>query len=155
MEDLDLTELVADAVNDASVSAPEHRFVSDLPPHPVRVRGDRVRLQQLVANLLGNARMHTPPGSTVTTSVARRVEDGRPVTVVEIRDDGPGIPAEIMPNLFGRFVRADKARSREMGSSGLGLAIVKSIVEAHRGTVTAVSRPGRTVFCVRLPDAPM
>jgi two-component system sensor histidine kinase TrcS len=58
-----------------------------------------------------------------------------------------------MPNLFGRFVRADKARSREMGSSGLGLAIVASVIEAHGGKVTAESRPGRTVFTVLLPGA--
>lgn len=70
-----------------------------------------------------------------------------------VSDDGPGIPEEIMPNLFGRFVRADKARSRDMGCSGLGLAIVASIVEAHRGVVSADSRPGRTTFTVRLPAA--
>lgn len=151
IEDVDLAELVADAVNDAAVSAPDHHFVGDVPPSAVRVPGDRARLQQTVANLLGNARMHAPPGTTVTTSLALQVEAGRPVAVLEVSDDGPGIPAEIMPNLFGRFVRADKARSREMGSSGLGLAIVAAIVEAHHGTVGATSRPGRTVFTVRIP----
>ncbi|MCW1957677.1 MAG: HAMP domain-containing histidine kinase [Mycobacterium sp.] len=145
---LDLCDLVADAVNDAAVTAPEHRFASDLPEHPVVLRGDRVRLQQLVANLLANARIHTPAGTTVTASV---VDHGPAAVELTVADDGPGIPASIMPNLFGRFVRADKARSREMGSSGLGLAIVASIVEAHGGTVTAESVPGRTVFTVLLP----
>lgn len=154
IEDFDMCELVADAVNDATVTAPEHHFEADLPDHPVWVRGDRARLQQLVANLLGNARMHTPPGTTVTTALGRRMADGRPMVLLEVADDGPGIPEAIMPNLFGRFVRADKARSREMGSSGLGLAIVASVVEAHGGTVRADSRPGRTVFTVLLPGAP-
>ena len=151
LEDLDLCGLVADAVNDAIVTAPGHRFVTALPDHPMWVRGDRVRLQQLVANLLGNARMHTPEGVTVTVGVAK---DGEDTVELTVADDGPGIPAAIMPNLFGRFVRADKARSREMGSSGLGLAIVASIVEAHGGTVTADSVPGRTVFTVLLPATP-
>jgi two-component system sensor histidine kinase TrcS len=148
VERLDICDLVADAVNDATVTGPDHRFVSNLPEHPVVVSGDRARLQQLVANLLANARTHTPAGTTVTASVIDRGPDAVEVTVA---DEGPGIPAAIMPNLFGRFVRADKARSREMGSSGLGLAIVASIVEAHGGKVTAESVPGRTVFTVLLP----
>lgn len=152
IEDVDICDLVADAVNDAAVTAPGHHFVSDLPDQPVWVRGDRVRLQQVVANLLGNARIHTPEGVTVTAAVAAPIGDGSTVELT-VSDDGPGIPAAIMPNLFGRFVRADKGRSREMGSSGLGLAIVASIVEAHAGTVTAESVPGRTVFTVRLPAA--
>lgn len=149
IEEVDLCDVVAHAVNDAAVSAPGHRFHADLPDGPARVFGDRARLQQLIANLLGNARVHTPAGVAVTTSV--RMSDNAVELVVS--DDGPGIPEEIMPNLFGRFVRADKGRSREMGCSGLGLAIVASIVEAHRGVVSVDSRPGRTTFTVRLPAA--
>ncbi len=154
VEDIDICDLVADAVNDAAVTAPDHRFVSDLPEHPVWIRGDRVRLQQLIANLLANARIHTPAGVTVTASVSTVPGPGAGTVEVAVIDNGPGIPEAIMPSLFGRFVRADKARSREMGSSGLGLAIVASIVEAHGGTVTVESRPGRTVFTVRLPAVP-
>lgn len=150
-DDVDLAELVADAVNDAAVSAPDHRFVTAVPEHAVPVRGDRARLQQLVANLLRNAAMHTPPGVMVTAALTTCRRDGRPTAVLEIIDNGPGIPEEIMPTLFGRFVRADKARSREMGSSGLGLAIVASVVEAHHGSVSVASKPGRTVFTVLLP----
>ena len=150
VEDLDLCDVVADAVNDAAVSAPEHHFTIDLPDEAIWVRGDRARLHQLLANLLGNARVHTPPGVTVITSLTTG-SDGWVDLVVT--DDGPGIPEEIMPNLFGRFVRADKSRSRDLGCSGLGLAIVLAIVEAHGGTVTAQSRPGRTEFRVRLPAA--
>ena len=153
-DDVDVCDLVADAVNDVAVTAPDHTFGTDLPDHPVWVRGDRVRLQQLVANLLSNARMHTPEGVTVTASVGSAAAPDDAMVELTISDDGPGIPETILPNLFGRFVRADKARSREMGSSGLGLAIVASIVDAHGGTVTADSRPGRTAFTVWLPAAP-
>jgi two-component system sensor histidine kinase TrcS len=148
LEDLDLCDVIADTVNDAAVTAPDHHFLLDLPDHAIWVRGDRARLHQLLANLLGNARVHTPPGVTVSTSLTTG-RDGHVELIVT--DDGPGIPEEIMPNLFGRFVRADKSRSRDLGCSGLGLAIVLSIVEAHGGTVTAQSRPGRTQFTVRLP----
>ncbi len=154
LEDLDICDLVADAVNDAAVAGPDHHFVADLPGHPLWVRGDRVRLQQLLANLLTNARIHTPPGTTVTAAAASLAGAGSPMVEVTISDDGPGIPEAVLPNLFGRFVRADKARSREMGSTGLGLAIVASIVDAHNGEVFAESHPGRTVFTVRFPAAP-
>lgn len=151
VEDVDLCDLVAHAVNDAAVSAPDHTFAVDLPDRAVWLRGDRARLHQLVANLLANAGIHTPAGVTVTTAVSMR---GAPVVELSVRDDGPGIPEEIRPNLFGRFVRADKGRSRESGSTGLGLAIVASIVEAHHGQVEVESRPGRTVFTVLLPVDP-
>lgn len=154
IEEVDLCGVVADAVNDAAVAGPEHRYVAELPDYPVWVRGDRARLQQVILNLLSNARMHTPPGVTVTTAVSMAGEPGRSTVVLEVRDNGPGIPEAIVPYLFGRFVRADKDRSREMGSSGLGLAIVASVVEAHQGTVSVRSRPGQTVFTVRLPAAP-
>lgn len=151
VEHLDICDLTADAVNDATVSFPDHRFLVNLPAEPVWVDGDRARLQQVLANLLSNAAIHTPAGVSVTASVQTRRRAGEPEIVVTVSDDGPGIPDEIMPNLFGRFVRADKGRSRELGCSGLGLAIVLSIVEAHGGTVAVESRPGRTLFTVVLP----
>jgi two-component system sensor histidine kinase TrcS len=147
LEPLDLCALVADAVNDIAVTAPDHRFLAELPAEPVWIHGDRARLHQTVGNLLTNARIHTPDGVTVTTAI-RNLPDSVELTVV---DDGPGIPAEILPDLFGRFVRADRSRSREMESSGLGLAIVASIIKAHGGAVRVESRPGRTVFRVQLP----
>jgi two-component system sensor histidine kinase TrcS len=154
IDDIDMCDLIADAVQDAAVTAPEHHFVVDLPDQPIWARGDRVRLHQLLANLLGNARVHTPSGTTVTTTLRSRANGGVPSIEIAVGDDGPGIPADVLPHLFDRFVRADKARSREMGSTGLGLAIVRSIVEAHNGTVSVESSPGRTVFMVRLPATP-
>ncbi|BBY27822.1 sensor histidine kinase [Mycolicibacterium sediminis] len=147
MEVVDLCMLVADAVNDVAVTSPDHRFVAELSDDPVWVRGDDARLHQVVTNLLTNARNHTSPGVTVTTTV-RSDPDGVTLSVV---DDGAGIDPEILPHLFGRFVRASASRSRATNSTGLGLAIVASIVAAHEGTVTADSGGGRTEFSVRLP----
>lgn len=146
MEPVDLCALVADAINDVVVTAPDHRYLAELPDDPAWVCGDHPALHQVVANLLANARDHTPPGTSVTTTL-RAYSD---VVELTVADDGPGIDPEIMPDLFGRFVRANKARSREMNNTGLGLAIVKSITEVHGGTVSAESQIGQTEFLVRL-----
>ncbi|MGV0780539.1 sensor histidine kinase [Mycolicibacterium peregrinum] len=148
-DDIDLSDLVVDAINDVAVGAPEHHWVAELPDDPLWVRGDLARLHQVISNLLTNARIHTPPGVTVAIALTEAGEFAE----LTVTDDGPGIDAELLPNLFGRFVRADKSRSRELGSTGLGLAIVASIVEAHQGTVAVASKPGRTVFTVRIPLA--
>ena len=150
-DDVDLADLVVNAVNDAAVAAPTHQWAKDLPDEPVWVRGDHARLHQLVSNLLSNARLHTPPGVTVTTAITRRrtVAEGAYVELT-VADDGPGIDADLLPRLFQRFVRADTSRANGSGI-GLGLAIVSSIVKAHHGSVTAESADGRTVFRVRLP----
>ncbi|ANW67108.1 two-component sensor histidine kinase [Mycobacterium sp. djl-10] len=150
--DVNLSELVVDAVNDAAVSAPGHLWHTAVPDDPVWVRGDQARLHQTLANLLSNARVHTPDGTTVRTVLTTgRTEDGADYTELTVSDDGTGIDAELLPHLFERFVRADKSRSRESGSFGLGLSIAASIVEAHGGTITAESRSGRTTFEIRLP----
>jgi two-component system OmpR family sensor kinase len=147
-EPVDLTAMVVDAVSDAHVAGPEHRWQLDLPDEPVSVTGDAHRLHQVLANLLANARVHTPPSTTVTTRLAP-VAGGVELSVT---DDGPGVPAELQPEVFERFARGDSSRSRAHGSTGLGLAIVAAVVEAHHGEVAVASRPGRTVFTVRLPE---
>jgi two-component system, OmpR family, sensor histidine kinase TrcS len=150
-EDVDLGDLVIDAVNDAAVAAPTHRWVKHLPDEPVWVRGDRDRLHQLVSNLLTNGWVHTPPGVTVTTGIAcRRSENGEPYAELTVANDGPDIDPDLLPHLFERFVRAKNSPSDGSGN-GLGLAIVASIVKAHEGSVTAESTDGRTAFRVRLP----
>lgn len=152
-EDVDLNDLVTNAVSDIAVSAPGHHWVTVLTDDPIWVSADRARLHQLVTNLLMNAVDHTPPGTTVTTTVSRAVDATGPARAkLTVHDDGPGIPAELMPHLFDRFVRADKARSRTLGNLGLGLAIVQSIAQAHNGTVSARSAPGATTFTVVLPE---
>ena len=156
--DVDVTELVVDAVNDAAVSAPTHHWPTRVPDGAVWVRADRAQLHQALANLLSNARVHTPAGTTVTTSIATGRGDadvfgGEPFVAMTVADDGPGIDAAVLPHLFGRFVRADTSRSRETGSFGLGLSIAASIVESHGGTISAESRSGSTSFTIRLHAA--
>jgi two-component system OmpR family sensor kinase len=146
-EEVDLTRLVLDAVSDARVAGPDHRWQLDLPEEPLSVVGDEHALHQVIANLLANARTHTPAGTTVRATV--HGEDCE--AVVEVADDGPGIPSEVLPGIFERFVRADDSRPAGSGSSGLGLAIVRAIVRGHAGTVSVDSTPGATVFRVRLP----
>ncbi|MET7751524.1 HAMP domain-containing sensor histidine kinase [Micromonospora sp. NPDC005367] len=147
-EPVDLTALVVDAVSDAHVAGPEHRWQLDLPDEPLTISGDTARLHQVVANLLANARVHTPPGTTVTTTLRAEPD----AAVFGVADDGPGIPESLQAEIFERFARGDSSRSRGNGSTGLGLAIVAAVVEAHHGTVSVRSRPGRTVFTVRLPN---
>jgi two-component system OmpR family sensor kinase len=146
-EQVDLSRLVVDTVSDAHIAGPRHAWRLDLPPDPVVITGDTQRLHQVLANLLSNARTHTPPGTTVTTGLA--VHDGQ--VVLTVADDGPGIPPEVLPEAFERFAKADTSRSRNAGSTGLGLAIVAAVVAAHDGTVGVTSVPGDTVFTVRLP----
>jgi two-component system OmpR family sensor kinase len=146
---VDLTALVMDVVSDAHAAGAAHRWRVDLPGVAVLVPGDGSRLHQVLANLLANVRMHTPEGTTATTRL--RTEDGW--AVLEVTDDGPGIPGELLEEVFERFARGDSSRSRTSGSTGLGLAIVQAVVTGHGGTVTVSSDPGRTVFTVRLPHA--
>ena len=144
---VDLARLCADVVSDAHAAGPDHRWNLDVPGEPVLVPGDDARLHQVVANLLANARVHTPPGSSVTLSL----DAGRDAAVLRVADDGPGIPAELQSEVFERFARADASRSHKDGSTGLGLAIVSAVVRAHHGSIALESVPGRSVFTVRLP----
>jgi two-component system OmpR family sensor kinase len=147
--DVDLTLLAVDATSDAHVAAPAHRWRVDVPDGAVLVPGDAARLHQVVANLLTNVRTHTPEGTTAT--VRLRVDGG--TAVLQVIDDGPGIPPDLQAHVFERFARGDASRSRAAGSTGLGLAIVEAVISAHDGTVAVESRPGRTAFTVRLPGA--
>ncbi|GAB4096768.1 HAMP domain-containing sensor histidine kinase [Brachybacterium horti] len=146
-EEVDLGEIALESVMDARATAREHRVDVHVPDAPVTVRGDARQLTQVIVNLLSNARKHTPAGTHV--SVRLRVEGER--AVLEVEDDGPGIDPEILPDVFSRFTRADRARSGSENTTGLGLSIVRAIAEAHGGTVEVASRPGRTVFTLSLP----
>jgi two-component system OmpR family sensor kinase len=170
-EPVDLTRLAIDVTSDARAAAAGHRWQLELPDEPVWVRGDEHRLHQVLANLLSNAARHTPDGTTVSVRLAtmppvparpprppRPAQPGpgsapdAPGTVqVTVTDDGPGIPAELQPTLFERFVRGDSSRSRTAGSTGLGLAIVDAVTAAHHGQVAVTSVPGRTQFTITLP----
>lgn len=112
------------------------------------VLGDVDRLQQVIANLVDNASRLTPAGGRVTVRLA--AEDGH--AVIQVLDDGPGIPETALPHLFERFYRAEASRDRSTGGAGLGLAIVSAIVRAHAGTIEAANRPeGGSVFTMRFP----
>lgn len=151
VSDVELTELVVNAVSDAQVAGPDHEWAVQVPEGAVMARIDRHRVHQVVVNLLANARTHTPPGTTVETTLT---SDGTHA-VLTIDDNGPGIPESIRATLFERFTRADTARARSAGgtsSTGLGLAIVEAVVTAHQGTVAASESPtGGARFTVRLP----
>jgi two-component system, OmpR family, sensor kinase len=176
-ETVDLSRLAIDVTSDARVARREHHWRLDLPSDPVLVRGDEHRLHQVLANLMSNAGKHTPPGSTVSVAlrvdqapgpggrsapdremVERGVRPAAPRVELSITDDGPGIPSELLPDLFERFTRADTSRARDRDtagkSTGLGLAIVDAVVMAHGGSITVTSRPGRTRFAIYLPLLP-
>lgn len=146
-EPVDLSLLVMDVTDDAHAASPDHRWELDLPPEPVEVTGDRDPLHQVVANLLANARTHTPPGTRVLTSLRR--EGG--VVHLSVSDDGPGIPQSLQAEVFERFTRGDASRARASGSTGLGLSIVAAVARTHGGDVAIASRPGATTFTVTLP----
>jgi two-component system OmpR family sensor kinase len=144
---VDLSALLVDAVSDARAAGPDHEWRVELPDEPVVVLGDAARLHQVVANLLANARVHTPAGTVVTASLARHGD----AVELQVVDDGPGIDPALLPTIFERFARGDSSRSRSAGSTGLGLAIVHGVVAAHGGDVRVQSAPASTAFTVRLP----
>ena len=146
-EHVDLSLLAVDAVSDAHVAGPDHQWELDLPEEPVLVTGDAARLHQVLTNLLANARVHTGAGTIVTTRLSAEPTEN----VLQVIDNGPGIPTALQSEVFERFARGDTSRSRKGGSTGLGLAIVSAVVKAHNGTITVDSSPGHTEFTVRLP----
>ena len=144
---VDLEALVRDAVADARVADPS-RVISVRVAAPLIVDGDSMRLQQVLANLLRNALVHTPSGTPV--EVALHSESGS--ALIDVIDHGRGIPESQRAAIFQRFHRADPARSGDQGGSGLGLSIVAAVVSAHDGTITVNSTPGGgATFTVAVP----
>jgi two-component system OmpR family sensor kinase len=146
---VNLAAVVRDAVTDSQAIDADHP-ITVVGSDSVRVNGDEQRLTQVVANLLANARTHTPKGTTVTVTL--RENDGQ--VVMDVIDDGPGLPEKDAEKLFERFYRIDSSRSRASGGAGLGLAIVAAIVAAHDGTIEAGNEEGRGArVTVTLPVA--
>jgi two-component system OmpR family sensor kinase len=144
---VDLTALAEDAVTDAR-TVDRDRLITLRAPAPVLVLGDERSLRQVLANLLTNARVHTPPRAPVHVDVERVGDRARLV----VADEGPGINDDDRRRIFERFYRADPSRSRERGGSGLGLSIVAAVVSAHGGTVEVTNRDaGGAAFSVELP----
>lgn len=147
----DLAELVATTADQMSLLAEDKRIsvVCDSSTR-VMIEGDRARLKQVVVNLLDNAIKYTPNGGRIKLKIAQ--EDGN--AVLDVADDGIGIPPEALPHVFKRFFRVDGSRSREQGGAGLGLSIVKSICDAHGARVEVSSTPGQgSRFRIRQPLA--
>jgi two-component system OmpR family sensor kinase len=149
-EPVDLSGIVSDAIADARAVDPD-RPIELTSEGPLSVLGDELRLRQLLANLLDNARTHTPPGTAVTVSLSRSDD----TATIEVADRGPGMTGKEASRVFERFYRGDPSRSRASGGTGLGLSIASAIVEAHAGRISVVSSPGRgAAFVVSIPVAP-
>lgn len=170
LDEVDLVVLAADAVHDVNVRDPARRVRLATPDGPVRVVGDEHRLRQVTINLVTNAVKHTAAGTPVTVTVAARPLhklNGTPTAtagasldglaeaaMLEVRDEGEGIPPGAAPLVFDRFYRVDSARSRRNGGTGLGLAITAAILEAHNGRIDLHTTPGTgATFRVLLPLA--
>jgi two-component system sensor histidine kinase KdpD len=140
----DVEDLVLVTLDDIENDLTRHRVSVGIAPGLPLVRMDFVLMQQVLTNLLLNAAVHTPPGTTVHVSAA--MEGG--ALVLSVADNGPGLPTEALPQLFEKFYRAPAAPA---GGTGLGLAIVKGYAEAQGGQVKAQNRPeGGAIFTVRL-----
>jgi two-component system OmpR family sensor kinase len=151
---VDLLALAADAVQDARVVDGDREIMLSVRGGSAFiVIGDEVRLRQVIGNLVNNALRHTPAGTPVEVIMRSGRLGDAPAAVLEVTDEGPGMPAEQAERVFERFYRADPARSR--GGTGLGLAIVAGLVEAHGGEVSVETAPGEgATFRVLLPLDP-
>jgi two-component system OmpR family sensor kinase len=146
---IDLGHLTGEVTADAQVTHPDRAISFLAPVGRISIVGDEGRVRQAVQNLVTNAATHTPPSTVVKVSVTR--EEGE--AVVEVVDDGPGIPAEELPHLFERFYRIDHSRARSQGGgTGLGLSIVAAVAEAHGGRAEVESSFGAgACFRLRFP----
>lgn len=150
-ESIDLVPLLNEALALFSSDNTQHVFHINVPSSPLSVRADADRIQQVLANLLSNAVKFSPNGGTIRVE-AQQQED---FAVVKISDEGIGIVAEMIPQLFRKFFRVDNAATRKIGGTGLGLALVKQIIEAHGGQVWVESKQGEgSSFSFSLPVAP-
>jgi two-component system sensor histidine kinase KdpD len=142
----DVEDLVQVTLDDIEHDLTRHQISVEVAPDLPVIRMDFVLMQQVLTNLLLNAAAHTPPGTSVYLTAAMEGEE----LVLKVADNGPGLPAEALQQIFEKFYRAPAAPA---GGTGLGLAIVKGFVEAQGGQVGAQNRPeGGSVFTVRLPS---
>src|SRR5688572_27175068 len=148
---IELAAVVLSAVETSrpAIEAARHQLDIGLPARPLIVDADFVRIAQVIANLLNNAAKYTDAGGHIALTVRGEASDA----VISVRDDGVGIPAELLPRVFDMFAQVDRNLDRAQGGLGIGLALAKSLVEMHGGTIEARSEgPGRgSEFIVRLP----
>jgi len=153
-QSVDLASVIESAleVSRPSINSHKHRIDVKLPATPVYLDGDPVRLAQIFSNLLNNAAKYTPEGGRI--SVISEIDGNR--VLVRIRDNGCGIPADLLPHVFDLFTQANRSLARSEGGLGIGLTLVRDLVEKHGGTVEALSDgPGEgSEFIVGLPVLP-
>jgi PAS domain S-box-containing protein len=151
-EPLDLAEAVRAAAeaSEPMMGAAAHRLELDLPGEPLRVDADPLRIAQVLANLLNNAAKYTPDGGRIALSLSREGERA----LIRVRDTGIGIPAEMLPRVFEKFVQVPGAVNRSLGGLGIGLSLARTLVELHGGTIEAKSDgEGKgSEFVVSLPE---
>ena len=150
LEPVDLSHVIEESVASARAAGPDHPITTDV-PSDLYVLGDNKRIHQALANLLANARTHTPAGTAIEVS-ARNTENEISISV---KDSGPGLSESDQERIFERFFRIDPSRARHSGEgSGLGLSIVDAVMKAHGGTVTVSSQPGNgATFTLHFPIA--
>jgi two-component system OmpR family sensor kinase len=140
MEPVDVSTLIKEAVASAQAAGPDHEIAVELPEDEVFVLGDSLRVHQVIANLLANARTHTPAGTKIVVR-AKQDDSG---TYVSVSDNGPGLSVESQAKIFERFYRADPSRVRNgVEGTGLGLSIVDAVMQAHGGNVSVESELGK------------
>ena len=148
---VDVAALARRGVDDIQLAHAQHPIVYQGPESPLMVIGDAVRLEQVVQNLISNAIKYSPQGGPITVVVIRRSDN----VYISVSDRGIGIPAEDLPNLFGRFYRARNVEAQHISGMGIGLFVVKQIVTLHGGTVEVTSTEGEgSTFTISLPLAP-
>jgi two-component system OmpR family sensor kinase len=148
MEPVDLSHVIEESVASARAAGPDHPISTNIPAD-LYVLGDSKRIHQALANLLANARTHTPSGTAIEVSAS--TDDSE--TTISVKDNGPGLSSEDQDRIFERFFRADPSRARHSGEgSGLGLSIVDAVMKAHGGTVSVQSKPGEgATFTLHFP----
>ena len=135
-EPVDLNTLIVEVVASARAAGPDHLIDLNLPPEELFVLGDSRRIHQVVANLLANARTHTPLGTKINVTARQILAE----VIIEVADNGPGLSKSDQERIFERFFRADPARVRHSGEgSGLGLSIIDAVMKAHGGYVSVKS----------------
>jgi len=148
-EPVDLEYLINEVVASARAAGPDHPITVEIPDGDNFVLGDAIRIHQAVANLLANARTHTPSGTEINVSVHHQESE----VSLTVADLGPGLSESDQAKIFERFYRADKSRARTKGEgSGLGLSIVDAVMKAHGGSVSVASKLGQgCAFTLHFP----
>ena len=148
---IDIAELLNSLAAEYQTLAVEKglKFNRDIPVEPIEINGDRDLIQQAIRNLLDNAIKYTPSGGMVELSLLVKPRQ----ILIKVKDTGIGIPASDLPQIFDRFYRVDKARTRQTGGFGLGLAIAQQVIQAHNGKITVESKIEQgTTFQICLPN---